>query len=91
MRTLIICYNNVNFSDVSNCFTVSGKDVNKTCVLPFRYGGVKYATCTSNGLSDGTYWCPTSVNEAGNYIKGKWGRCSSNCPMPMGHRMNKMT
>ena len=65
--------------------------MNKTCVLPFRYGGVKYATCTSNGLSDGTYWCPTSVNEAGNYIKGKWGRCSSNCPMPMGHRMNKMT
>ena len=64
--------------------------MNKTCIFPFQFGGVKYGTCTSNGLSDGTYWCPTSVDKSGRYVDGKWGKCSSNCPMPMDYLHSKV-
>jgi hypothetical protein len=25
-------------------------------------------------------WCPTQVDESGNYIIGQWAYCSDNCP-----------
>ena len=25
-------------------------------------------------------WCPTQVDESGNYIVGQWAYCSDNCP-----------
>ena len=25
-------------------------------------------------------WCPTQVDERGNYIVGQWAYCSENCP-----------
>ena len=25
-------------------------------------------------------WCPTQVDESGNYVIGQWAYCSDNCP-----------
>ena len=59
--------------------TVGGADVNKTCIFPFIYDGVKYSTCFDDPEG---FICSTLVDKSGNHVQGNWGYCGPNCPMP---------
>jgi len=66
------------------CLTVSGVDIGKTCQFPFIYHGKTYHGCTYNFGVDKP-WCSTETEESGNYIPGRWGYCSENCPAHTNH------
>ena len=44
------------------------------CVFPFKYNGVEYNSCTTEGNGD-TLWCATSVTADGTY--NGWGECDT--------------
>ena len=68
------------------CKTVSGADVNKSCIFPFVT--TNFATFTTRvyydcNVNQNGPWCSTKVDENGNHItgRGNWGNCGSECPM----------
>ena len=67
------------------CTTISGPDLNKTCIFPFEYRGVTYNSCTTKGNdpdeSETKAWCSTKVNDFGIHIEeqGNWGICETKC------------
>ena len=71
---------------VSGCHTVkgSGKYPDMPCVMSWTYpiNGVNYTGCANPDDVSGGDWCPTEVNEAGEYEpkSEKWGYCNSKCP-----------
>merc|ERR1712154_450464 len=60
------------------CTTDSGPQSGQSCVFPFRYNGVVYSTCTTEGQAQP--WCATSVDTAGDFQDGQYGFCPSSCP-----------
>merc|ERR1711936_151338 len=65
-------------SSSSSCTTDSGPQSGQSCVFPFRYNGVVYTTCTTEGQTQA--WCSTSVDTAGDFQAGQYGFCPSSCP-----------
>jgi hypothetical protein len=58
-----------------HCSTVSGK----YCTFPFKIGNRQYDTCVPFGRADGSAWCATSVDSAGNVLTDD--TCTSTCPV----------
>lgn len=58
-----------------SCMTTS----ETACVFPFRYKGVLYDSCTSEGWFRD--WCATATDSENNYVKGSrdWGSCQKTC------------
>ena len=61
------------------CKTVEGVN----CVFPFIYANQTYTGCTDVDNGE-TRWCSTEVDEAGQYVTGMYGECSTNCPSDTG-------
>jgi len=57
-----------------SCLTQGGKE----CVFPFTYNGHNYKECTKED-NNNVFWCATSTDRNGNYQKGEWGNCNSDC------------
>ncbi|XP_060111209.1 fibronectin-like [Heteronotia binoei] len=49
------------------------------CVFPFIYKGKSYQSCTTDGWSDGTFWCATTSNYDADK---KWKFCEVSGPDP---------
>ena len=62
------------------CRTVSGDDVNKRCIFPFRTTDGMFYDCD---VDEDVPWCSTKMDADGNHISGKgnWGNCGPECPM----------
>jgi hypothetical protein len=63
-----------------HCTTLTGK----YCIFPFKIGNRQYDTCVPFGRFDGSAWCPTSIDNAGNILSNETCRpaCSiSPCPV----------
>ena len=65
------------------CLTYNGEVSDKPCIFPWFYpsNGANYAGCAyphNDLIGD---WCPTEVNEAGEYVakSGNWGYCNDIC------------
>ncbi len=58
-----------------------GSNVTKQCIFPFYYNDTKYSGCIADEKTNGKFWCPTNVDDDGNYINGGgyWGHCGENC------------
>merc|ERR1711953_1233543 len=63
---------------LTSCTTDSGPQSGQSCVFPFRYNGVVFTTCTTEGQAQP--WCATSVDTAGEFQDGQYGFCPSSCP-----------
>uniref|UniRef100_A0ACB8EUU1 Uncharacterized protein n=1 Tax=Sphaerodactylus townsendi TaxID=933632 RepID=A0ACB8EUU1_9SAUR len=50
-----------------------------SCVFPFTYKGKSYWSCTTDGWSDGTFWCATTSNYDADK---KWKVCQVSGPDP---------
>jgi len=74
----------MNVLDPDLVFYFSGASVNKPCILPFKYQGVEYHTCTFVDSENNKAWCSTEVDSRGEHIggQGKWGDCGRSCPIP---------
>uniref|UniRef100_A0A670ZKI5 Fibronectin type-II domain-containing protein n=1 Tax=Pseudonaja textilis TaxID=8673 RepID=A0A670ZKI5_PSETE len=69
-------YTGESFAITMNSFLLSGPDENVEslpCVFPFVFKNQVYTGCTTNGRSDGRYWCATSSNYN---IDKMWRFCS---------------
>jgi len=53
-------------------------------VFPFKYNGVTYNSCTTDGNVLGVSWCSTEVDDDGNTVSGNWGDCpdTPSCTSP---------
>ena len=58
--TAFICY-------ITECQTVQGL----ACVFPFKFQGVRYNSCTSDGSSNGAAWCATQVYQGDRQRAGR--------------------
>ena len=69
----------------STCATDGGSDPGMACVFPFRFNGTLYDTCTFEGNSPGETnpWCSTLTDSNDDHLggQGRWGYCSSDCPV----------
>ena len=74
------------FTVVHNCTTVGGPDPGANCVFPFTYDGVVHTECVDFGLPK--LLCATLTDQNGNYVKGNWGYCASNCTTKQGKLSN---
>ena len=68
----------------SRCTTTSGPDPNKLCIFPFKFRGITYNSCTTNGNDPGdtNAWCSTKVDDSGEHVgdgQGNWGNCETKC------------
>merc|ERR1711874_455598 len=63
---------------LTSCTTDSGPQSGQSCVFPFRYNGVVYTSCTTEGQAQP--WCATSLDTAGDFQDGQYGFCPSSCP-----------
>ena len=54
-----------------------GQGIGKPCIFPFYFNNVEYDSCTDRDHS--TFWCPTKVDDLGNYIDNEWANCGQNC------------
>ena len=63
----------------TKCITVGGADPGKPCLFPFKYGGVWFNGCTSEGkeAGDTNKWCSTKNYQDGEAVR--WGNCDHNC------------
>mmetsp|Transcript_72565 Transcript_72565/g.114903 ORF Transcript_72565/g.114903 Transcript_72565/m.114903 type:complete len:481 (-) Transcript_72565:142-1584(-) len=55
------------------CKTKAGLE----CVFPFKYKGVDYAGCLTQGHNEA--WCYTEVDGTGTGVEGHWGACAPSC------------
>jgi len=58
-----------------HCTTISGK----YCIFPFKIGNRQYDTCVPFGTADGSAWCATRVDSAGNVLTTD--TCANQCPV----------
>lgn len=56
--------------------TVAPIGAGHACVFPFKYNGVKHTKCTFQDYA--LSWCSTKT-DAGEFLLGQWGECSSGC------------
>ena len=65
------------------CSTSSDSPINPNtpCVFPFKIAGDIQKQCLPD-VTTGNFWCPTKVNDNGEYTsgQGQWGFCSPSCP-----------
>ena len=65
------------------CFTSSDSpnNPNTPCVFPFKVAGEIHNQCSLD-FNTGNFWCPTKVDDSGEYTygQGQWGFCSPSCP-----------
>ena len=61
------------------CKTVSGADVDNTCIFPFETTDGTYYDCN---VDDDGAWCSTKVDKKNIHISGEgnWGICGPHCP-----------
>jgi len=59
------------------CQTVTGVQ-DSSCVFPFSYKGSLYTECTTVD-NNGTEWCSTKTDHAGEHTQGNWGNCGEGC------------
>ena len=54
---------------------------NSPCILPFKLYGQLQHECLVD-VTTGRHWCPTKVDENGeyNFGEGNYGFCTSKCP-----------
>ena len=73
------------------CKTIKGPASNIPCVFPFKvrwrnfywnWIQVVHNECTWKGDTSLGAWCSTKVDANGKHIRGNWGACGPNCPMP---------
>eukprot|EP00966_Prymnesium_polylepis_P295206 6817387-Prymnesium_polylepis.3 len=70
------------------CLTISGRDPLRACAFPFVYRGERFTSCSVDDAIDGHAWCPTEVDERGNFFSfSKWGGCGPGCPREAGRRL----
>ena len=53
------------------CKTVSGPSPNESCIFPFKYDGITFDECATEGIAEGeiiTPWCSTLVDENGVHV-----------------------
>ena len=66
------------------CITIGGEVSGKPCKFPWIYpiNNITYLGCANPHKDSKGNWCPTEVNEAGEFVtkSGNWGYCSDNCP-----------
>ena len=78
----------INTYQLLDCLTNGGEDPGILCIFPWFYpiNGVKYTGCANPHNDPIGDWCPTEVNEHGEFVvkSGKWGKCSDNCPKHQG-------
>ena len=69
-------------SESVECSTASDSpnNPNTPCILPFKVAGELQKQCSLD-INTGHFWCPTKVNDDGEYIfgQGHWGFCSPSC------------
>ena len=74
---------NLVFPLVFTCTTKTGPDPNKSCQFPFKYDGITYNQCTTDGNEENETlaWCSTKVDNSGNHVagQGKYGFCEPKC------------
>ena len=63
------------YSQIECRTKATGPEPDKPCVFPFRYMGIEYNECTTDGYGS-TYWCGTTFSVTNN---AGWGVCSSSC------------
>lgn len=55
------------------CKTTTGHQ----CVFPFKYKGIDYSGCLTQGHNES--WCYTEVDNTGQGVPGRWGTCKPSC------------
>ena len=72
------------------CKTVSGPSPNESCIFPFKFRGITFNECTTEGNAEGdlTPWCSTLVDDSGAHIQeaGNWGNCGPDCKLKTGKK-----
>ena len=90
--------------DTENCFTVSGPDPGKKCILPFNRLGITHKACSNRySWRPSMYICPTDIggstvlenNETAFYDqsvwdRGKWGYRGPECPVEGKHKIHSI-
>jgi hypothetical protein len=72
---------------LEGCVVTDGANNGTECVFPFIYNNTKYSGCILEANSEFSFeiesWCSTEVDQLGVHVsgKGKWGHCSSKCPL----------
>ena len=51
-------------------------------MFPFIRRGKVHNECTWKGDTSLGAWCSTKVDSNGKHIRGNWGACGPNCPIP---------
>ena len=72
------------------CTTVSGSKPNASCIFPFKFNGITFDECTTEGTDEGdiTPWCSTLVDDSGVHVgdAGNWGNCGPDCNLKIGKK-----
>ena len=70
------------------CVTSGGEVPNKQCKFPWinSDNNKTYVGCANPNNDSKGYWCPTEVNEDGEFVpeSGNWGYCSDKCQKDKG-------
>ena len=61
---------------------MKGPKSNVPCVFPFIRRGKIHNECTWKGDTSLGAWCSTKVDANRKHIRGNWGACGPNCPIP---------
>ena len=72
------------------CTTVSGSKPNASCIFPFKFNGITFDECTTEGNAEGdlTPRCSTLVDYFGEHVyeAGNWGHCGPDCDIKIGKK-----
>ena len=76
------------YLSLDSCLAKRGSQINEVpCVLPFKYGGFTYDSCSWN-IKYLLPWCATKVDNDGELLGDHWGFCNPECPAYENPRFN---